>query len=68
MRVPVQRCSKSIETIRNIRDGEPRTATSTFTQLLSCAQETGVSKYRLLCESYRRPGVSKYRLLCQSFT
>ena len=26
----------STETIKTIRDGEPRTATSTFTQLLSC--------------------------------
>ena len=28
-------CFTSTETIRTIRDGEPRTATSTFTQLLS---------------------------------
>ena len=31
----VQCCFTSTETIRTIRDGEPRTATSTFTQLLS---------------------------------
>ena len=31
----VQCCFTSTETIRLIRDGEPRTATSTFTQLLS---------------------------------
>ena len=31
----VQCCFPSTETIRTIRDGEPRTATSTFTQLLS---------------------------------
>ena len=30
----VQCCFTSTETIRTIRDGEPRTATSTFTQLL----------------------------------
>ena len=30
-----QCCFTSIETIRLIRDGEPRTATSNFTQLLS---------------------------------
>ena len=33
--VQVQCCFTSTETIRTIRDGEPRTATSTFTQLLS---------------------------------
>ena len=31
----VQCCFTSIETIRTIRDGEPRPATSTFTQLLT---------------------------------
>ena len=31
----VQCCFTSTETIRLIRDGDPRTATSTFTQLLS---------------------------------
>ena len=31
----VQSCFTSTETLRIIRDGEPRTATSTFTQLLS---------------------------------
>ena len=34
-RQSVQCCFTSTETIRTIRDGEPRTATSTFTQLLS---------------------------------
>ena len=34
-KVQVQCCFTSLETIRTIRDGEPRTATSTFTQLLS---------------------------------
>ena len=33
----VQCCFTSTETIRSIRDGEPRTATSTFTQFLSSA-------------------------------
>ena len=33
--VQVQCCFTSTETIRTIRDGEPRSATSTFTQLLS---------------------------------
>ena len=33
--IQVQCCFTSTETIRTIRDGEPRTATSTFTQLLS---------------------------------
>ena len=33
--VQVQCCFTSTETMRLIRDGEPRTATSTFTQLLS---------------------------------
>ena len=31
----LQCCSASTETERTIRDGEPRTATSTFTQLLN---------------------------------
>ena len=35
-RIPgVQRCFKSKETVQTSRDGEPRTATSTLTQLLS---------------------------------
>ena len=33
--VQVQYCFKPTDTIRPIRDGEPRTATSTFTQLLN---------------------------------
>ena len=33
--VPVQRCFTSTETVQTVRDEEPRTATSTFTQLLS---------------------------------
>ena len=33
--VQVQRCFTSTEIIRTIRDGEPRAASSTFTQLLS---------------------------------
>ena len=35
VKVQVQRCFTSTETVRTVRDGEPRTATSTFTQLLS---------------------------------
>ena len=35
--VQVQRCFTSTEIIRTIRDGEPRAASSTFTQLLSFA-------------------------------
>ena len=31
-------CSFFLETIRTVRDGEPRTATSTFTQLLNCGK------------------------------
>ena len=31
----VQCCFTSTETVRTIRDGEPRTSTSTFTQFLS---------------------------------
>ena len=33
--VRAQCCFTSIETVQTISDGEPRTATSTFTQLLS---------------------------------
>ena len=35
-------CCTSTETIRLIRDGEPRTATSTFTQLLSSDTTTEI--------------------------
>ena len=35
LRMYVQCCFTSTETVRTVRDGEPRTATSTFTQLLS---------------------------------
>ena len=37
--VHVQCCFTSTETIRFIRDGDPRTVTSTFTQLLSSEDE-----------------------------
>jgi len=37
--VHVQCCFTSTETIRTIRDREPRTVTSTFTQLLSSEDE-----------------------------
>ena len=33
--VPVQCCFTSTEAIRTVRDGEPRTSTSTFTQVLN---------------------------------
>ena len=35
LQVRVQCCFTSTETVRTIRDGEPRTSTSTFTQLLN---------------------------------
>ena len=35
MGVRGQCCFTSTETVRTIRDGEPRTATSTFTQIMS---------------------------------
>ena len=35
VQVQIQCCFKSTETVGTIRDGEPRTSTSTFTQLLS---------------------------------
>ena len=38
-RLPVQCSFPSTETIRFIRDGEPRTATSTFTQLLNSGRD-----------------------------
>ena len=41
----VQRCFTSTETVRTIRDGEPRMATSTFTQLLS-SDSTGECQAR----------------------
>ena len=39
MQVQVQCCFTSTETTRTIRDGEPRTATLTFTQLLELCVE-----------------------------
>ena len=38
----VQCCFTSTETVRLVRDGEPRTATSTFTQILSSAMESSL--------------------------
>ena len=40
--VQVQRCFTSTETIRTVRDGEPSTSTSTFTQLLISGSETSL--------------------------
>ena len=40
----VQCCFTSTETTRTIRDGEPRTATSTFTQLLSSEHSSSVQR------------------------
>ena len=40
-RVRIQCCFTSTETVRTVRDGEPRTATSTFTHLLSSALDRG---------------------------
>ena len=37
-------CFTSTETIRTIRDGEPRTSTSTFTQFLSSVTETALCR------------------------
>ena len=42
----VQSCFASTETIRLIRDGEPRTATSTFTQLLSSEKASSFKHLR----------------------
>ena len=42
--VHVQCCLKSTETVRTVRDGEPRTATSTFTQFLG--SDVSASKSR----------------------
>ena len=41
VQVQVQCCFTSTETIRTIRDGEPRTATSSLTQLLSSDEYFG---------------------------
>ena len=46
--VQVQRCFTSTETVRIIRDGEHRTATSTFTLLLS--SDVDLLNMRLLME------------------
>ena len=45
--VQVQYCFKPTDTIRPIRDEEPRTATSTFTQVLSseCLSSSSVLLY-----------------------
>ena len=43
LRIQVQCCFTCTETIRTIRDREPSTSTSTFTQLLSCEFEFSVA-------------------------
>ena len=43
-RVRVQCCLTSTETLQTTRDGEPRTATSTFTQLLNCSRGTQLAE------------------------
>ena len=48
------RCFTSTETIRIIRDGEPRTATSTFTLLLS--SDTSVGQIRSLISTGEQKG------------
>jgi len=40
-------CFTSTETIRAIRDGEPRTATSTFTQLLNSGKRKVIDRTRI---------------------
>ena len=42
--VQVQCCFTSTESLRTIRDGEPKTATSTFTQLLSSDSHSTVQE------------------------
>ena len=67
----VQCCRTSTETVRTIRDGEPRTSTSTFTQLLSSARhayfEFNVAlRSRTRTDYYGRPpppGLSLTQLL-----
>ena len=41
----IQCCFTSTATVQTLRDGEPRTATSTFTQLLSSEQKQSHSDY-----------------------
>ena len=62
VKVQIQRCFTPTETIMTIRDGEPRTATSTFTQLLSSdrvwregAGKRGLGRVSALQESGNRP-------------
>ena len=43
----LQCCFTSTETVRTIKDGEPRTATSTFTQLLN-SDVTSTETIRLI--------------------
>ena len=47
VQVQVQCCFTSTETVRTIKDGEPRTATSTFTQLLN-SDVTSTETIRLI--------------------
>ena len=59
--VHVQSCFTSTETISTIRDGEPRTATSTFTQVLnSDPLETKVILMRLNSSSFFFPFFSSF--------
>ena len=66
----VQCCFTSTETLRTIRDGEPRTATSTFTQLLSSffwcwfkSKET----IRTIRDGEPRTATSSFTLFLSSF-
>ena len=46
-RLQMQYCFTSTETMETIRDGEPRTATSTFTQLLSSVETSNAILFYL---------------------
>ena len=51
-------CLTSTETIRTIRDGEPKTATSAFTQLLSSVLQCGFTSVRLIRDGEPRTSTS----------
>ena len=60
---------KSTETIRLIRDGEPRTATSTFTQLLSSDVQcrfTSTETIRLIRDGEPGMAISTFTQLLNS--
>ena len=73
--VQVQCCFTSTETIRTVRDGEPRTVSSTFTQprssVLTCSVQccfTSTETIRTIRDQETRTSTSTFTQLLSSYT